>query len=118
MEETKEEFEDTAQVKGTIDYEQLLLQQVNRIAQIASRHITAEEYKRELPDAVESLYQLLTPYIDNQYRSDVTKLTTDAKANKEAYGEYGYSLSKFGLLLALMDRLNLLLEKKMQEVVE
>lgn len=112
MDGEKGEFEEMVEkVSGQIGYEQLVLFQVNRIAQIISKPLAPGQYKHEFSDAVENLYQLLSPYVDAKYTADFSKLMESYEQNKKSYGEYGFAQSNFGLLMQLLDRLGLLLTR-------
>jgi len=116
--------------EGEFDYHLALLFHINRISKLISTFPVAtgtmeagvyftEETRKYIENSffnsVKLLECMLSPYIDEEYRNDLTKAKEIWKKEKFDYMEAG--LDRYALLLKLMDRLNLLLDKTTKAVV-
>lgn len=112
------------QLLGEFDFHKALLFHINRISKLITSYpvvsgnpeaqpIMAKETREFIEasfyDSVELLEAMLYPYLDDKYNKDVEDRRETWK--KPTYKGLFAGLDKYGLLLSLMDRLNLLLER-------
>lgn len=117
-------YKDNEEILGEFDFHKALLFHINRISklitsfpvvsgQFEAQPIMAEEtqkfIEKSFHNSVELFEAMLYPYLDDEYHKDIE----DRKATwkKPGYKSLFVGLDKYGLLLKLMDRLNLLLDR-------
>ena len=67
--------------------------------------------------SVDFLSQLVSPYKDSDYEEEIKKLLAEYKGKPLAESGRDFSIKKLGIVVRLMDRLNLLLEKEGKEKI-
>lgn len=117
-------YENDEQILGEFDFHKALLYHINRISKLITSYpvvagnpevqpIMAKETREFIEmsfhDSVELLEAMLYPYLDDKYQKDVEERKATWKDPK--YKVLFVGLDKYGLLLKLMDRLNLLLDR-------
>lgn len=129
MKEGIEFVEEEAVIRKELDYRQALLMQINRIGNLSASKLfmpqTSEidpevlvSMNREMTSetlvlAVDFLEAMLSPYLDEEYKKEIKELVEKVEKLKPDYStERYYAKSKFALLMKLMARLSLLLEKE------
>lgn len=109
---------------GEFDFHRALLFHINRISHLITCYpivagdyqtqpVMAEETRRfiqrSFADSVELLESMLYPYNDDEYRKEINERTKLWKEREYNCMETG--LDKYAILLKLMDRINLLLNR-------
>ena len=98
---------------GQIGYHQLLKFQMYWI-----NKSMAIDVKRQIINLVFGLETMLVPYLDDDYNINKENLLKEFKGNKVGLNDQVFiAKSKYRLLVALMDRCGLLLEKSMVDEI-
>jgi len=115
------------------DYKQILLIHLGNMSRLLTSRILAQinerislemmvSYSKQMIDtnfvsSVHFLAELLSPYRDEQYDNELKELGTKYKGKTVFESGREFAIKKLGIIVRLMDRLNLLLEKEGREKI-